>query len=91
MKHDRRFAGNEAFNNVGIRFYAAAPIRDKAGQVLGVLCLTDTNPRELDSREMRLLQAMANDVMEEWKGIDLPDPEIAATANSATVGQVVPR
>ncbi|QIL72843.1 AI-2E family transporter [Diaphorobacter sp. HDW4B] len=90
LKHDRRFAGNAAFNSVGVRFYAAAPIRDKAGQVLGVLCLADTNPRELDSREMRLLQAMANDVMEEWKGIDLPEPEVERPPNSATVGQAVP-
>ncbi|MBF5006961.1 AI-2E family transporter [Diaphorobacter caeni] len=90
LKHDHRFAGNAAFNSVGVRFYAAAPIRDKAGMVLGVLCLADTAPRELDKRELRLLQAMANDVMEEWKGIELPEPEMEAPANSATVGQAVP-
>lgn len=90
LRHDRRFAGNAALNSVGVRFYAASPIRDKAGQVLGVLCLVDTVPRELDSRELRLLQAMANDVMQEWKGIELPEPEVEAPPNSATVGQAVP-
>ncbi|WP_264293936.1 AI-2E family transporter [Diaphorobacter aerolatus] len=90
LKHDRRYAGNMAFREAGVRFYAAAPIRDKAGLVLGVLGLADTAPRELNERELRLLQAMANDIMEEWKGIDLPDLEIESQSSSATLGQAVP-
>ncbi len=90
LKHDRRFAGNAAFKEVGARFYAAAPIHDKSGYVLGVLSLLDSVPREFDERELRLLQALTNDVMQEWKGIELPEPEAEQLANSATVGQVVP-
>lgn len=90
LQHDPRFAGNPVFKAVGARFFAGAPVRDKAGMPIGVLSLVDSRPRELSEREMRLLQAMANDVMEEWTGIDLPDRKEPPQANSATLGQSVP-
>lgn len=90
IHHDQRFAGNEIAREAGMRFYAGAPIREKSGLPLGVLCIVDTEPRELGERELRLLQAMANEVMEEWKGIDLPDRERPQPSESATLGQPVP-
>jgi predicted PurR-regulated permease PerM len=91
LLHDPRFAGNPIIQSVGARFYAAAPIREKSGLPIGVLSLVDSRPRELGDREMRLLQAMANDVMQEWKGIDLPEArQSPPKENSATVGQDVP-
>ena len=91
LRHDQRFAGNAEFRSVGVRFYAAAPIRDKGGLPIGVLSLLDAQPRELGERELRLLQAMANEIMQEWKGIELPEPEAPAQPEaSATLGQTVP-
>lgn len=92
LRHDQRFAGNAEFRSVGVRFYAAAPIRDKGGLPIGVLSLLDAQPRELGERELRLLQAMANEIMQEWKGIELPEPEAPAQPDaSATLGQAIPK
>jgi len=94
---DARFAGNPVLRERGVRFYAGAPLRDDAGHVLGALCLMDTRPRAFDPRELRLLQAMADDLTASWRGTTgaapvapspVPPPEPAEP--SATVGQVVP-
>ncbi|RYY77463.1 MAG: GAF domain-containing protein, partial [Comamonadaceae bacterium] len=101
LARDPRFAGNAALRGKGLRFYAGAPLRDAEGHVLGSLCILDVVPRELDARERRLLQAMADDLMEVARGadsqlgaIDLRERTDAADAPvqppSATVGQPVP-
>ena len=96
VARDLRFAGNPALQSKGVRFYAGAPLRDAGGHVLGALCLLDTRPRSLDQREVRLLEAMAADVMNslresarQW-GELAPVPEDTGTAPSATVGQLMP-
>lgn len=93
---DMRFAGNPTLQSKGLRFYAGAPLRDAAGYVLGTLCLLDTKPRVLDRREVRLLEAMADDLMDalgasrlQWGSLLMQDNEPAATS-SATLGQAVP-
>ena len=63
--------------------------------MLGTLCLLDTEPRALNQREVRLLEAMADDLMDllgakviEWGD---PAPVAPPTGTSgATVGQVIP-
>lgn len=101
LARDPRFAGNAALRGKGLRFYAGAPLRDGDGHVLGSLCILDVVPRELDVRERRLLQAMADDLMEVARGadsqlgaLDLRERTDAADAPvqppSATVGQPVP-
>lgn len=93
---DLRFAGNPALQAKGLRFYAGAPMRDAGGHVLGTLCLLDTQPRMLTQREVRLLESMAKDLVETLRASvrQWGDAAVAAvvpvTANSATVGQVVP-
>lgn len=97
VARDARFAGNPALRERGVRFYAGAPLRDAAGHVLGSLCLLDVRPRAFDARELRLMQAMADDLMAVW-GEDSeaagaapgPVPAPPAAPASATVGQVVP-
>jgi len=93
---DLRFAGNKALRAKGIRFYAGAPLRDSAGFVLGTLCLLDQEPRQLDRRETRLLEAMADDLMKglsqsaaQWGDL-LPTGQASDDPPSATVGQAVP-
>ena len=93
---DMRFAGNPSLQSKGLRFYAGAPLRDIDGHVLGTLCLLDTEPQALDQREVRLLEAMANDLMEalrasvvQWGDVALPPtPEQGLTG--AILGQPVP-
>ena len=63
LARDPRFAGNPALRAKGVRFYAGAPLRDAEGHVYGSLCVLDTRPRQLDARELKLLGAMADDVM----------------------------
>ncbi len=91
---DARFAGNPALRGRGVRFYAGAPLRDAAGHVLGSLCLLDASPRAFDPRELRLLQAMADDLMATWQGqgaaTQASVPPASEEPPSATVGQRVP-
>lgn len=63
VQRDPRFAANPALSELGIRFYAGAPLRDDDGQVLGALCLKDTEPRTLSPRDVMLLERMAGEVM----------------------------
>lgn len=63
VARDPRFAANPVLKERGIRFYAGAPLRTREGQVLGTLCLLDTQPRTLSPRDVMLLQNMADDVM----------------------------
>ncbi len=95
VARDLRFATNPALQGRGLRFYAGAPLRDRDGYVLGTLCLLDTTPRELTQREVRLLEAMARDLMDtlrtsmlQWG--EIGTPPLAAAEPSATVGQAVP-
>ncbi|MDM0022503.1 AI-2E family transporter [Variovorax saccharolyticus] len=95
VSRDLRFAGNPALQGKGLRFYAGAPLRDPGGHVLGTLCLLDVEPRALSQSEVRLLEAMAKDLMQalqtsaaQW-GEMVPAPAVAGPP-SATVGQLVP-
>ncbi len=65
LARDRRFANNPLLKERGLRFYAGVPVRALNGQPIGSLCIMDTKPRQLTSREKRLLQEYANEVMEE--------------------------
>ncbi len=60
---DRRFARNPFLLEKGIRFYAGAPLRTSSGFVLGSLCVIDTKPRSFSSKDVKLLQVVAEDLM----------------------------
>lgn len=96
---DSRFAGNPVLRARGLRFYAGAPLRARRGGSIGALCLLDTQPRHLSARDLTLLQAMADDLMEtiaqttgHAEALPLPPaPEPASEERpTATVGQVLP-
>jgi hypothetical protein len=57
---DPRFRTNRfVTGEAGIRFYAGHPLRAPGGERVGSLCLFDTHPRELSSREQDILIDMA--------------------------------
>ena len=64
LARDRRFANNPLLKERGLRFYAGAPLRSNKLPI-GSLCLLDIKPRRMTDRDKRLLEAMADDVMEE--------------------------
>src|SRR5690606_34942794 len=96
IARDPRFATTPALTRRGIRFYAGAPLRDAQGNVLGSFCLLDDEPRTMSPREVRMLEAMANDVMAnlgQQAGTASPaaeaaEPEEEETAGGAAAGSV---
>lgn len=60
---DPRFASNPALREHAVRFYASAPLVDSDGFVLGALCLFDDAPRHFEEGEVKLLAAMADDLI----------------------------
>lgn len=94
---DPRFAANPHLRAMGLRFYAGAPLRLKRGGAIGSLCLLDTEPGEFSERDVKLLQGMAQDLMEAIaERADHPDVKAGEQEPqeeekpSATVGQVLP-
>lgn len=64
VQRDPRFAANPVLIENAIRFYAGAPLRDAEGHILGTLCLLDTQPRTMSLRDAKLLESLADEVME---------------------------
>lgn len=63
-RHDARFATNALVTgDPNIRFYAGAPLVTANGEALGSLCVIDTEPRELDAKQIETLQFLAKQVM----------------------------
>ncbi|HMT08533.1 MAG TPA: sensor domain-containing diguanylate cyclase [Pyrinomonadaceae bacterium] len=57
---DARFVNNEyVTGDLGIRFYAGVPIRNRDRLVLGTLCVFDNKPHELSHDEQTALEAIA--------------------------------
>ena len=97
IARDLRFARNPVLRDKGLRFYAGAPLRDNHGRVLGTLCLLDSEPRTLNKREVGLLEAMAQELMDqlrdsvaEWGGLPTAPPLIEVSPPSSIVGQLLP-
>lgn len=61
---DERFAHNPLVTaEPNIRFYAGAPLIDRAGFALGSLCVIDRKPRPLAPEQNKALQALARQVV----------------------------
>ena len=52
---------------MGLRFYAAAPLRTHDGFSLGTLCVIDREPRDLARRETEMLESLAALVMDQME------------------------
>ena len=57
--HDQRALGHSFVADLGIRFYAAAPLRTHESINLGTVWVLDQKPRELAPREEEMLRALA--------------------------------
>jgi formate hydrogenlyase transcriptional activator len=57
--HDERALGHSFVADIGICFYAAAPLRNHEGFNLGTVWVIDQKPRELASGEAEMLRALA--------------------------------
>jgi GAF domain-containing protein len=63
---DERFIDNPLVTGEPfIRFYAGAPLRLRAGYVIGTLCLIDTRVRALDAIELSILSTLRDLVVQE--------------------------
>lgn len=51
--------------NNGVRFYAGAPLRTSEGLNLGTLCVLDTQPREVTTEQLKMLETLSSIVMDE--------------------------
>ena len=61
---DERFANNPLVTGeLGVRFYAAAPLKVSSGFAIGTLCVLDTQPRKVSQEKLELLRFMANQVV----------------------------
>jgi PAS domain S-box-containing protein len=58
---------NPLVGDLGLRFYAAAPLRTHDGFNLGTLCIIDREPRELTPSETELLTTLAALVMDQME------------------------
>jgi formate hydrogenlyase transcriptional activator len=56
---DERATGHPLVHDLGIRFYAGAPLRNQEGFDLGTVWVLDQQPRELASGEAEMLRALA--------------------------------
>ena len=86
---DLRFADNPLVTgDVGIRFYAGAPLVTARGYVLGSLCVLDRVPRNLTTEQEEALAALAHQVvelMEKARLLAIQRRFIAAVENAETV------
>ena len=92
IERDPRFADNETIKLWGIRFYAGAPLRIADGQIIGALCILDSDPRTLKDDEIALLETMAADVAAAISpsNADEVSDKPSLANSSLTVGQRVP-
>lgn len=62
--NDDRFADNPLVTgDLGIRFYAGAPLITSTGHALGTLCVIDREPRALNDKQQEALRALARQVV----------------------------
>ncbi len=62
-RRDPRTADNPVNDELGMRFYAGAPLRTADGAALGTLCVVDTRPRGLTAAQRAGLAALGRQVM----------------------------
>ncbi|MGF0238806.1 sensor domain-containing phosphodiesterase [Rhodococcus sp. IEGM1300] len=71
---DVRFCDNPLVTaSQGVRFYAGAPLRTRAGHAIGSFCIIDKEPKELTNDERAVLQDLAEMVMAQIEQRQLND------------------
>lgn len=64
IREDKRFSENEQLANLGIVSYAGANMTTPDGQVIGQVCLIDTERRQYSAAQQAALQQFAETAME---------------------------
>ena len=59
---DSRFAATP-LSESGVRFYAAAPLTLSTGRPIGVMCVQDTEPHQVDPQKLQQLKFLAEQVV----------------------------
>ena len=91
IERDPRFSDNEVIKRWDVRFYAGAPLRIADGQIIGALCILDSEARSLKDDEVALLETMAADVAAIIApGNSDQTSKKPTPSSSLTVGQQVP-
>ena len=67
LASDQRFRQSAAVTDLGVRFYAGAPLRADSGRAVGSLCILDNRPRSISDREREMLRMVAEGVMAQVK------------------------
>lgn len=49
----------------GVRFYAGAPLKTPEGLQLGTVCVLDTQPRSVSTKQLQMLETLSSIVMDE--------------------------
>jgi len=63
---DARFAENpHVVGKPHVRFYVGVPLRTRQGQNIGTICAIDSTPRDFSDRDLRILNGLAEIVMDE--------------------------
>lgn len=95
IARDPRLAQQAPLQQAGVRFVATTPLRTSAGEMVGALCVMDSEPRQLSEREIHLLETVADELMRSVPAhgpgsaaVQAP-PELAALAQSRGL-QVAP-
>jgi GAF domain-containing protein len=65
VREDPRFQDNDRLTDVGIRFYASAPLVTSAGRTIGTFCVYDAFPRRFEARDRELLGLLAEEAMDQ--------------------------
>lgn len=59
-----RFAGDPMVDDMGVRSYMAAPLLDRAGTVLGTVCVADVDTHPWGRPGLELIKATATEVID---------------------------
>lgn len=59
-----RYAVNPVVDEIGIHAYLGAPLIDRAGMILGTICVVDTQPHPWDQDAVEWIKAQAAELVE---------------------------
>jgi PAS domain S-box-containing protein len=88
--HDERAVGHPLVPALGIRFYAAAPLRTPDGLNLGTVCVLDRKPRELSADEAEMLKMLAALAMNQME-LRLYAEKVAQLEQAGTIIDAIPQ
>lgn len=66
-RQDARFAQTPLVTDMGVRFYAGAPLLNAEGRALGTFCVMDFQPRTFSEEQRTALQGLAAGVVSEME------------------------